>query len=308
MANVNSLQIVTRSQGEQLPELRLMVPDASGLLPGSAAVNSPRIKARSSGSGLTGQKPGSLILGTDGDIYKANSAGTVSKMITADDADFGSTGIQADIVAESTTAAGVTVDGVLLKDGGVVLADAAVLEVDTINEATSAAGVTVDGVLLKDGGATLPDDGVLQMEGAGTSGKVIRRLGASTTEGLETLVFENTISPNAVETAVFTVPAGAVILAVQANVETALTGGGTTVTFALGTTGDPDKYGYPGSDTLAQNAKIDTIPDWAVLSSAEAIVLTGAATGGTADGDTALTVGSVRVRIVYEALNSLDDA
>ena len=56
-----------------------------------------------------------------------------------------------DVISESTPGAGVTVDGVLLKDGGAVLADAAVLEVDTINEATTAAGVTADGVLLKDG-------------------------------------------------------------------------------------------------------------------------------------------------------------
>jgi predicted RecA/RadA family phage recombinase len=39
--------------------------------------------------------------------------------------DFGTTGIKADVVAESTAAAGVTVDGVLLKDGGITLADAA---------------------------------------------------------------------------------------------------------------------------------------------------------------------------------------
>lgn len=47
-----------------------------------------------------------------------------------------------DTVSEYTSAAGVTVDGVLLKDSAV--------STDTINEKTSAAGVTVDGVLLKD--------------------------------------------------------------------------------------------------------------------------------------------------------------
>ena len=34
--------------------------------------------------------------------------------------DFGSTGIKADVIAESTGAAGVTADGVLLKDGNVI--------------------------------------------------------------------------------------------------------------------------------------------------------------------------------------------
>jgi len=183
------------------------------------------------------------------------------------------------------------------------------IKADVIAESTSGAGVTADGVLLKDSGVIVPLAGVLQLrrEGTGT-GSVAARIGGSSNEGVEVIVFENDISPAAVETAVVTVPAGTVILSVQSNVEVALTGGGTTVTYALGTAADPDKYGYPGSDTLAKNSKINTIPDWAVLGSSEAIVLSGAATGGTADGDTALTVGTVRVRIVYLALNGLDDA
>ena len=59
--------------------------------------------------------------------------------------------VKTDTIVEKTSATGVTADGVLLKDGGIVCADAATIEVDTINEATSAAGVTADGVLLKDG-------------------------------------------------------------------------------------------------------------------------------------------------------------
>jgi predicted outer membrane repeat protein len=53
-------------------------------------------------------------------------------------------GIATDTVSEKTSAAGVTVDGVLLKDSQVTT--------DQINEKTSAAGVTIDGVLLKDNG------------------------------------------------------------------------------------------------------------------------------------------------------------
>jgi len=48
-----------------------------------------------------------------------------------------------DTISELTSAAGVTVDGVLLKDSEV--------STDVINEKTSATGVTIDGVLLKDG-------------------------------------------------------------------------------------------------------------------------------------------------------------
>lgn len=63
--------------------------------------------------------------------------------------------VKTDTIVEKTSAAGVTADGTLLKDGGIVCADGATLEVDTINEATSAAGVTIDGALLKDGRSNL---------------------------------------------------------------------------------------------------------------------------------------------------------
>ena len=54
--------------------------------------------------------------------------------------------ILTDTIGEYTSAAGVTVDGVGLKDGTVVT--------DTIVEQTSANGVDVDGVLLKDSSVT----------------------------------------------------------------------------------------------------------------------------------------------------------
>lgn len=59
--------------------------------------------------------------------------------------------IETNTINETTAASGVTIDSVLLKDGGAVFADGATIEVDTVNEATAAAGVTLDGVLLKDG-------------------------------------------------------------------------------------------------------------------------------------------------------------
>jgi hypothetical protein len=59
--------------------------------------------------------------------------------------------IATNTIAETTAASGVTIDGVLLKDGGAVFADAAVVEVDTINEATATNGVVIDGLTIKDG-------------------------------------------------------------------------------------------------------------------------------------------------------------
>lgn len=46
---------------------------------------------------------------------------------------------------------GVSVAGVAIKNGGIVLADGASFDADTINEATDGAGVSIDGALIKDG-------------------------------------------------------------------------------------------------------------------------------------------------------------
>lgn len=70
--------------------------------------------------------------------------------------DFGSTGIKADVIAESTGAAGVTIDGLLIKDSGIpeaaVTAHEAAIEgaIDTLANLTSVQGLTVT---LADAGA-----------------------------------------------------------------------------------------------------------------------------------------------------------
>jgi hypothetical protein len=58
--------------------------------------------------------------------------------------------IATDTITETTAASGVTIDSVLCKDGGIVLAGGAAIAADVVSEKTSAAGVTVDGVLIKD--------------------------------------------------------------------------------------------------------------------------------------------------------------
>ena len=92
-------------------------------------------------------------------------------------------GLDIDTIAESTPAAGVTIDGVLLKDGG--LEATGTITGDTIAEKTPAAGVTIDGLLIKDGSIELDTiaestpaagvtvDGLLIKDGAlGTSSSV----------------------------------------------------------------------------------------------------------------------------------------
>ena len=51
--------------------------------------------------------------------------------------------LNVDTINEQTSANGVTIDGVKLKDNALIT--------DTISESTSAAGVTIDGLLIKDG-------------------------------------------------------------------------------------------------------------------------------------------------------------
>jgi len=57
------------------------------------------------------------------------------------------TSVVTDLISEKTSAVGVNIDGVLLKDFQVTT--------NVINERTAAAGVTADGVICKDGGITL---------------------------------------------------------------------------------------------------------------------------------------------------------
>lgn len=195
---------------------------------------------------------------------------------------FGSAGITADVIAEDTAAAGVTVDGVLLKDGGVT------------------------------GALTMSDGDLMTIEGSGTgTGDVVTRYGATATEGLELRVYEETVTPAAVETNLLLLPGASMVASVSANCDAALTGGGTTVTWSIGTTADPDLFctaGNGAGDTLLQNGKADVIDMSTFNGPAVQMALTGCVTGGATAGDTALTVGSVRVRVVYWAVNQLDDA
>lgn len=126
--------------------------------------------------------------------------------------------VTTDVINEKTSAAGVTADGVLLKDGGIVCADAATLEVDTINEATAAAGVTADGVLLKDGASNgRRQSQILTASGAITVGRhgivqlnhntvVIAATLAAPSAGDDLIIVDNSASGTAAHTV--TLPAG----------------------------------------------------------------------------------------------------
>lgn len=171
-------------------------------------------------------------------------------------------------------------------------------------------------------GGSAGDDGELSFAGemyrykAGSAtGITVDTVGPNADEGFSRVIVDKTVSPAAVETAVFTVPAGCVVESVLANCEVELgfaAGAGTTATWSVGTAGDPDKYGTSGyptaADSLLQNTKSSWVATPTHLSSAEDIIITAAATGGAADGDTAFNQGSVRVVIIYRAPVALANA
>ncbi len=179
---------------------------------------------------------------------------------------------------------------------------------------------------LGSGGLTLPTGTVTQQDGtifvrAGTgtgTGDVVDVIGPDATHGLQTVVFEAVISPAAIETAVLTLPTNHIVLSTQMNIESALTGGGTTVSASLGITGDVDAYGTMGNpnNQLTKNSKGNWMQTASgagasigIFSGATVgLKLIAAASGGASAGDTALTVGSVRVKVVYQVLASIADA
>ena len=166
---------------------------------------------------------------------------------------------------------------------------------------------------------TLNDGFTLGLKGkANVTGQVVEFLGDDSGEGWTRVVYDEVVSPVAVETNLINLPAGSVIESVQARCTVILVAGGTTVTWSVGTAADPDHYGSAGysditgaaaADSLAANSNINWFGDSAhavsMSTATEQFVLTGAATGGAADGNTAFSSGSVRVRVVYRRLQPL---
>ena len=149
--------------------------------------------------------------------------------------------------------------------------------------------------------------------GAATAAAALR-FGASITEGLEIKVYDETITlTNAVtEDTNCVLPAGAVLLSVQGNLETLIEGDASgddlLADIGLGISGgDVDAYAEFGALTL--DSKADSIPDWAVLAAETTVAIFGLkADGNTAATEKFVAGGEVRVRVVYAVTNSLDDA
>ncbi len=193
---------------------------------------------------------------------------------------------------------GLNVEGDLEADEvSTPLVSADVLNSDELSELTADAGVKAGSQIWSNRGSA--------------AGLSALSFGGTKVEGLHVQVIEETVSlvgAAAKFVALTTpIPAGAVILSAQLNVEALVVAGGTTVKVALGlNAGDVDKYGKTA--TLVKNQKANVIPDHAVLAAPEQIDVCGVVTDGSALGDSNFTAGSVRVRIVYLELASLTNA
>jgi hypothetical protein len=153
----------------------------------------------------------------------------------------------------------------------------------------------------------------LQSVAGATAAAAALRFGDSLTEGLELCVIDETVTlTNAASTNITnTVPGGAVILGAQGNLQTAVAGDASgdngLVKIGIGNSGDPDAYGK--SSGLTKNLKIDgMIAAWAKLGSAEQIAVYAVDTNGAAVSEKFVAGATVRVRVYYLQLNSLDNA
>lgn len=174
----------------------------------------------------------------------------------------------------------------------------------TVQTSIRAAGTAADTALATEKAVRDAVEAPTRSAGA-EGGAVVMRLGKTDSEGLETIVVDKTVTLGAVAgVAIFTVPAGAILWSVQANVSTAAVAGGTSVKIGIGTDDDPGLYGI--TSALTKNLKIDTTIG-ARLATETAIKAFPCAAAGTI-GDTAFTSGAIRVRIIYDRLKSLDDA
>lgn len=139
---------------------------------------------------------------------------------------------------------------------------------------------------------------------------VALRFGATVTEGLEVRVIDETIDC-ATASSNFDLtqglPSQAVILSVQANAQTAITGAGGATAFGVGISGDADKYGE--SPNLTLDTKISTmLATWTRLASTEDVRVYATDGAGTNTGTIGGSGEEIRVRIVFLALNDLDNA
>jgi hypothetical protein len=149
-------------------------------------------------------------------------------------------------------------------------------------------------------------DAMTTFTGGSAAGAVAMRFGATATEGLTTMVVDKTVTLGAVAgVAIFTIPSGAVLRSIQGNIQVAAVAGGTTAIVGIGVDADPNLYAQTAN--LNKNSKAETAMAPTLLAAPVALEAFPCASSG-AIGNTQFSAGTLRVRIVYDVLTSLDNA
>jgi hypothetical protein len=150
---------------------------------------------------------------------------------------------------------------------------------------------------------------------AGTAARSAITIGAVSTEGLIFKAIDETLDLTTLggktKNLTATIPVGAVILSVQTNVEALVVAGGTSVQLGIGSGNATATNTYGVSTTLTKNTKTNYLAATygAVAATPEQISVNAVVTGaGASLGNTNISAGSVRVRVVYLVVASLADA
>lgn len=229
-------------------------------------------------------------------------AGSISNAELATDVKVGSLGALTTTAQTSVVAAINEINALKPTTPGTV-DTSKLLQADANKDVTALRNLTLTGVI------GTPS---AQLTAGAATPAVAMRLGATATEGMEIKVYDEVISlTNAVTTnTTLAVPAGAVILSAQVNLQTAVVGDGSGDTLlarvGLGITGSVVKYGV--TSALTKNLKIDTIPAHAVNAGETLALYAVKADGSTACTEKFVAAATVRVHVVYAVNNSLDNA
>lgn len=113
--------------------------DKSGALVSLGGAGAALAMGPTTPNGTRGHAPGGLFINTESKVVYKNDGNYEACSFTAV---AGGSAIAADTISEFTAASGVTVDGVLLKDGGATLSGA--LNVATISEVSEGEGIVID--------------------------------------------------------------------------------------------------------------------------------------------------------------------
>ncbi len=256
--------------------------------------------ARTGATGLGTSDEGKIARQADNDSFWVLTDSAGPTWVQIDQSNLGTIATQ-DANAVAITGGTIAGTGFATGDidmtGQILTLDDDAISGDKVSGGTIGGSCTIDGGTLT--GCEVSDNTLHSNDS--TSGATALQVGGTATEGLELKVFEETVTGATVAAEDLNIDFTGYILSVQANLETLITGAGGCTAIGVGVAADPDQFGETSG--LTKNLKIDSIAN----TTATAMDIQVYATDG-AGNATGTFAGDVRVRIVYWATNSLDDA